>query len=179
MIIVLSGPVHGGKTTFLEQSLGRWTSRGLALSGFLSIAVSNPAGEPEYDLLDLKEGRRLPYLRRAGEAGWERTGPYYFVPATLDLARSLVAGAGPEELLIVDEVGPLELAGGGLWTALQNVIFRPEGRALLVVREEILEDFVVRLGSHAPLIFDVRDPNIRLLIDGTIFGSQKPHDGQS
>jgi hypothetical protein len=29
-----------------------------------------------------------------------------------------------------------------------------------------------------PLIFDVRDPNIRLLLDGSLFGTQKIDDGQ-
>ena len=178
MIIILSGPVHAGKTTFVEKSLQRWASRGLAFGGFLSIAVLNTPGEIEYDLLDLKEGRRLPFLRRSGDAGWERIGPFYFIPSTFEVARSLILRASPSELLIIDEVGPLELAGRGLWPVLKDVLANPALRTLLVVREEILEEFVGKLGHPAAFIFDVRDPNIRLLLDGSLFGTQKLYDGQ-
>ena len=178
MIIILSGPIHSGKTTFLEKSLGRWSSRGLKFGGFLSIAVLNKSGETEYDLLDLKEGRRLPFLRTTGEPEWQRVGPFAFVPQAFEVARSLILNADPSELLIVDEVGPLELGGGGLWPALMKVTQASVRRSLLVIREEILEDFVGKLGTASPLIFDVRDPNIRLLLDGSLFGTQKLDDGQ-
>ncbi len=178
MIIILSGPVHSGKTTFVEKSLKRWASRGLAFGGFLSIAVLNTPGDTEYDLLDLKEGRRLPFLRRNGEPDWERMGPFYFVPSTFEIARSLILHARPSELLIIDEVGPLELEGRGLWPALKDVLLNPGLRMLLVVRENILEDFVGKLGHPSALIFDVRDPNIRLLLDGSLFGTQKLYDDQ-
>jgi nucleoside-triphosphatase THEP1 len=178
MIIVLSGPVGGGKTTLIETSLNRWTSRGLRYSGFLSLAVADRPGQTEYDLLDLKEGRRLPFLRRTGEPEWERVGPFFFLPRTLDVARSLILAADPSELLIVDEVGPLELGGGGLWPALKEVLFKPPIRSLLVIRETILEDFVGRLGQPVPLVFDVSDPNIRLLLDGSLFGTRRLDDGQ-
>lgn len=178
MIYILSGPVHSGKTTFLEKSLSRWAGRGLGLAGFLSIAVLDKAGETVYDLLDLKEGRRLPYLRRSGETGWERVGPFSLVPSTLEIARNIVSGLRAGELLIVDEVGPLELGRGGLWPALETVLPKPETRALLVVREEILEDVVKIVGPPVPLIFDVRDPNLRLILDGSLFGTQRLNDGK-
>jgi nucleoside-triphosphatase THEP1 len=178
MIVVLSGPVHSGKTTLIQKSLSRWASRGLRFGGFLSITVQDGSGLAEYDFLGLKDGRRLPFLRRMGESGWEQIGPYYFVPQTLDLARSLILGADPDEVLIVDEVGPLELARGGLWPALRNVIFKPEFKTLLVAREEILEDLFQLLGTPMPLIVDVCDPNALRLLDQSLFGPAKVHENQ-
>src|SRR4030042_204170 len=63
MVLVLSGPVHGGKTTFLERSLPRWTARGVSCAGFLSPAVTAADGEKGYDLLELQGGGLWPALR--------------------------------------------------------------------------------------------------------------------
>jgi len=179
MIFVLSGPVHGGKTAFLERSLARWTARGLACGGFLSVAAADGKGERGYDLLELRTGRRHPFLRREGGPDAERTGPFFFVPETLGLARTIIREAGPGELLIVDEVGPLELRGGGLWPALRQTIGRPGRNVLLVVREEILKDVVAVLGPGAPFIFDVRDPDAQKVVDGHLLGTDRTDDGQS
>ncbi len=179
MILVLTGPVHGGKTTFLERSLARWAARGLAPGGFLSVAVNGGSGAAGYDLLELKTGRRHPYLRREGEPDAERIGPFFFVPSTLERARSIIREADPRELLIVDEVGPLELLGGGLWPALREALTRPGMRCLLVAREELLEDLATTLAPVVPLVFDVRDPNVQKLLDGSLLGTVKADDGQS
>jgi nucleoside-triphosphatase THEP1 len=178
MIFILTGPVHGGKTTFLENSLVRWSARELAPGGFLSVAVTDASGATGYDLLELKSGRLHPYLRRQGEPGAERIGPFFFVPSILERANAIIREAGPRELLIVDEIGPLELQGGGLWPVVREALSRPGMSLLLVVREEILEDVVAALGPSRPLVFDVRDPNVRQLVAASLLETAKVDDGQ-
>lgn len=177
MIVVLSGPLHSGKTNFLRRALARWQERGRQVSGYLSIAVSRNSGT-EYDLLDLRDGRMRPFLTRKPLPGAERSGPFYFVPEALEQARAVIAAARPEELLVVDEVGPLELAGGGVWRTLEEVISRPGLRVLLVVREDILDEVVARLGQAGVMTLDIKDPNAEQLVESCLFGTQKLDDGQ-
>ncbi len=179
MVLVLSGPVHGGKTTFLERSLPLWADRGLSCSGFLSPAVADANGEKGYDLVEIGTGRRWPYLRRQGNPGAERIGPYVFVPGALARARSIIRDAGPAGPLVVDEVGPLELGGGGVWTALREALASPGRTLLLVVREAILEDFAVRLAPAVPRVFDVREPGVRERLEERLAGAIESHDDQS
>jgi nucleoside-triphosphatase THEP1 len=165
MVLVLSGPVHGGKTTFLEGAVPVWAGRGLACAGFLSPAVADAAGMQGYDLLEIGTDRPRPYLRRQGTPGAERTGPYFFVPDALERARSIIRESGPAGLLVVDEVGPLELAGGGLWPALRDALKRQDRTFLLVAREDILAGLAAALAPLVPVVFDVRDAEDRQMLD--------------
>ncbi len=171
MVLVLSGPVHGGKTTFLEEAVPRWTGRGLVCAGFLSVAATDPDGAKVYDLVEIGGGRRHPYLRRTGGPGDERVGPFAFVPGTLDLARAIVRGAGPAGLLVVDEVGPLELGGGGLWPCVREAAGRA-GTLLLVAREGIVADLVAALVPAVPFVLDIREPGVRERLDALLFGRE-------
>ncbi len=173
MVLVLTGPVHEGKTSFLERSLPLWAGRGLACTGFVSPAVTDRVGEAGYDLVEIGTGCRRPYLRLRGEPGADRTGPYVFVPAALERARSIIRGAGPSALLVVDEVGPLELAGGGLWPALRDALERQDRTVLVVVREGLLTEFAAVLAPLVPVVFDVRDADDRrLLNERVLIGDQ-------
>lgn len=171
MVAVLSGPVHGGKTTLLERAASLWAARGLTCEGFLSPAVTDEAGEGGYDLIELATGLRRPYLRRRGPEKAERVGPYVFVPETLERARTIIREARAAGPVVVDEVGPLELEGGGLWPALRNALGRGEPRFLLVVREGLVEELAARLAPAAPeVVLDVRKPGVREGLERYLFG---------
>lgn len=178
MVLVLTGPVHCGKTTFLERATARWAGRGVDCAGFLGPAVIDANGETGYDLLELPGGRRRPYLRRQGPPEAERAGPFVFVPAALERARAILRHPAPADLLVVDEVGPLELRGGGLWPALSEAVRRPETTTLLVVREDILAELAAALAPLVPVVFDVREAEDLRLLEERILAGAGNHDGQ-
>lgn len=178
MILVLTGPVHCGKTTFLERATGRWAGRGVGCAGFLGPAVTDADGETGYDLLELPARIRRPYLRRQGPPEAERAGPFVFVPAALERARAILRDPGAADLLVVDEVGPLELRGGGLWPALSEAVRRPEMTTLLVVREDILAELAAALAPLVPVVFDVREAEDRRLLEERVLAGAGNHDGQ-
>lgn len=173
MVVVLSGPVHGGKTTFLERALSRWRALGRARDGFLSVAAADANGARAYDLVELKGGLRRPYLRRSGEPDAERVGPYVFVPEALDRARAILRGAAPDGLLAVDEAGPLELEGRGLWPALRDAAARP-GPTLVVAREECAAAVAAALGPAPVPVVDIREPAAADRLDFLLFGPGGP-----
>jgi len=176
MVLVLTGPVHGGKTGFLERAVPVWTARGLACAGFLSPAAVEAPGGPGYDLVEIPTARRHPYLRRQGPPEAERIGPYVFVPETIARARAIIRASRPETLLVVDEVGPLELGGDGLWPALREALGRQDRTVLLVVREGILPGLAAALAPLVPVVFDVRDAEDRRLLDERLTAGIGAHD---
>lgn len=108
-----------------------------------------------YDLFDVKIRKSVPFLRTEGEAGWQKVGPYFFLPRGLRAARAAILGFKPGEILIVDEVGPMELAGRGVWSVLTKALSRPAPNGLLVVRRPLLNDLLSRLGRAPVTVFDV------------------------
>jgi len=116
----------------------------------------------------------MPFLIRTFIAGAERTGPYYFVPETLEKARSIISAAGPEQVLIIDEIGPRELEGGGIRPALDQVLARPEMRLLVTVREDILGPLTNLIKSGPLSVVDVRDQNSIPLLEKALFRDPEP-----
>jgi nucleoside-triphosphatase THEP1 len=180
MILVLTGPVHTGKTSFLKNILPVLKAQGILVSGYLSPSVLKRGRTSGYDLFDIKTGKSVPFLRRQGRTGWQRVGPYYFLPSGLQAAEGRILSCPPGEWLVVDEVGPQELSGRGVWPALSAVLSRSELDCLLVVRKPLLDDFRGLLGKRPVEVLDIESENIlhslleRLLNSGLDAVSKKP-----
>jgi len=173
-IHVLAGPIHAGKTTLLAASCRAWRSAGFRFDGFLSPTVLAGERIEGYDLVDLRTEARIPFLRREGEPEWERSGSFFFRPEALAQAHAIIRRAPEDEVLVVDEFGPLELRGGGLRPALNEVFGRPGHQALLVVRQDILENFVRQFGETSIAgIYPSFLPSASELMTRGLFGERR------
>lgn len=160
MIFVLTGPVHSGKTTLLLKLVREWKDQGLKVHGYLSLMAIKNGKTVGYDLFDIKEERAVPFLRRKGEKHWQKIGPFFFIPETLERAQNKILSRQGDEILVVDEIGPLELQGMGVWPALSMALSRRPFRCLLVVRRPLVNDFQKLLGERPVMIFDVEQEDV-------------------
>jgi len=163
-IHILTGPVDSGKTTFLRGVL-TGASAPRPRSGYLSLRVLGERETEGYDLFDLRDESVRPFLRRDGDPSWPRVGPYYLDPEALSLAERIILESPQDSLLIVDEIGPLELSGSGVWPALAGVLRGGERDIVLVVREGLLETIQNRLDGQPAIIYRENDrPGLRKVL---------------
>jgi len=160
MIYILTGPVGSGKTTFLKKVIEELKRQAFKLDGYLSEAIMQDREKIGYDLLDLGSGKSVPFIRRSGGEDWPRIGLYFFTPEGLSWAKKIILQSREEEILVVDEIGPLELSGEGVWPVLEKVVFQRSHKFLLVLRRNILEDFLKMVGNIKTKIYELGEENL-------------------
>lgn len=165
MIFVLTGEVGSGKTTLLKKIVAELKLRGVPVDGFLSDRITDGEETIGYDLFDLKKRTRIPFLRRNGRAGWQKVGPFFVLPAGLAEAEKIISRSSTDELLVIDEAGPLELEGKGCWPVLSQRLPEISRRFFLVIRKSILEDYLKILGPAGAEIFEAREADLSRIVD--------------
>jgi nucleoside-triphosphatase THEP1 len=123
-----------------------------------------------FEALDVGSGQRWPLARtdpstgsgHRPEIGGPRVGPYIFDPAALAralkvLERAISAGC---DLLMVDEMGPLELEQGeGFAPILDLLPFEGPTHTLIVVRPALLDPLLLHLRDTESIVFNVTEEN--------------------
>ena len=160
MILVLAGVVHSGKTTFLKKLLPSLEALRFPVCGYLSPLVVVEGSVAGYDLFDIRKGQTIPFLRTEGEAGGQKVGALFFLPGGREGATAALLGHRPGETLIVDEVGPMELSGRGVWPALREVLSRSSFNCLLVVRKALVGDLRKQLKDEQVEVFDIEADDV-------------------
>jgi nucleoside-triphosphatase THEP1 len=139
VIALLVGEIGAGKTTICRQVAALARERGLRPAGILSRPIYDEQGhKTSLVAVDLWSGqaRRLASLQRPlSDLG---RGPYSFCLATFAWANRAVLAALREapDLIILDEIGPLELVAGVGFAPLIDPVAGSGRPALLVVRRE-------------------------------------------
>jgi nucleoside-triphosphatase THEP1 len=160
MIVILTGPVNSGKTTFMKKLIPELSFRSVPVHGFLSERVKEKGTTTGYDLFSIQSQKTSPYLRTKGKEDWERIGPYYLVPETLAEAKKTINKHLLSQWLIIDEIGPLELKGKGIWPALIRVLPNADLKLLCVVRRSILHEFLNSFAPRKARILDIHETSL-------------------
>lgn len=137
---ILSGPREIGKTTFLKQLIEQTQDLHIRVAGVISPAVVENGQKTAIDLVDLSTGsvKRLANLRQTENQGIY-TERWAFSTESLEWGNQLLVASIPCDLLIVDELGPIELERGQGW---QNGVLALSSNqfltAVVVIRPELL-----------------------------------------
>lgn len=145
-ITVLTGERQAGKTSLCARIADLARAKSVTIAGVISPAIFRDGYKQGINVVDLRSGaaRRLA-ARRTETLPGELA--YRFDEAALSWANRAIATATPCDLLIIDEIGPLEILGNRGFIAAFDVLETGEyNLALVVVRPELIETFRTRLG---------------------------------
>ncbi len=167
MNVLLTGQRQVGKTTVCKQVAELARELDYDPAGVLTPVVLDEDGFPaiRYALM-VSDGEQQLLARADGDLGGPRTGRYSFDAGVFSwvIERLRVAIARGCDLLIVDEIGPLELEQGrGLAPILSDLSAETPSPLLLVVRPELAGRLQKRLSSVPFCAFTVTQENRQAL----------------
>lgn len=155
-IIAVVGRSGTGKTPLLLRSAERFRASGWPLFGFVQPAVTEQGQKMGFRVLDVRTGVDAPLAHRVGPECGQYGTPFAFAREGFALARAALESGPHNAILVVDELGPVELRGGGHWPAVRRAIRRLAPAVVLVgLRRQLLAPFLAELGADAVTVVDV------------------------
>lgn len=142
-LVLLTGVSGSGKTTWCTSLVEQARSRGLNPAGIISPAVFESGIKTGIDLLDIQSGeRRLLATRkepvRSHAAPIRSTLNWQFNEDTLAWGNHLLESLPQSDILIMDELGPLEfLENKGLVNGLKLIDQQQHNLACVSVRPNL------------------------------------------
>ena len=180
MNVLLTGERQVGKTTVCRRVAVLSRELGYEPAGMLSPALLSRDGLPlAYHALMVSDGEQRLLARADGDLGGPCTRRYSFDADVLSWVIGKLRGAISQgcDLLIVDEIGPLELEQGrGLAPLLSDLSTERLPPLLLVVRPELTAQLQNRLPNIPFRTFIVTRKNRQALPDAIIKELFADHD---
>jgi nucleoside-triphosphatase len=158
---LLTGARGAGKTTFCRFLAARAHIQGWDTAGLLSPAVFEGGIKTGILAEDVRTGETHRLASSSPHYSFDlQQGIWYFDRSTLAWGNHMIESSLPCDLLILDELGPLELTRHGGWQAALDVL-RGDGYhiALVVIRPE-LRYLVYRLLNFSETIIIDRTQSI-------------------
>jgi len=159
--ILLVGRIGAGKTAAGLRLAALLRQAGIPSGGILAPRVLRGEETVGYTLLDLATGTAYPF---AGiEPSDVAVGRFFVSNGELERAgRAIRSGAKERAVVFVDEVGRLELGGGGHATALRELLCS-SSVPILLVRDAFVDDVVRAFDLEDPIRYDVADAGDSIL----------------
>jgi nucleoside-triphosphatase THEP1 len=135
-ITILTGAIHSGKTSYLIKE---YSGKGKV------YGILTPVVDSERSFQNIATGERF-VMEAIGEEESFSVGRYKFSKDAFAKAISILEDAlhQKEGILILDEIGPLELKGDGFYEVAKKIVAgsNPQLKKIIVVRSTILEEAI-------------------------------------
>ena len=156
MRLLVVGEPGSGKTSWCREYIDEQRKRGATVGGIVCPAIQQQGQRVGSNALDLLTGQAVPFARLSRheslKAG-EKIGDYTISKDGILYARGAIKRAIDNgcDLVVIDEVGPLELSGKGLMPAVESAL-GSAANLLIVVRSSLREALQKRFPEYAFMV---------------------------
>jgi nucleoside-triphosphatase THEP1 len=156
-VMVVTGEVRQGKTTFLQTLLQPLARQNFSVGGFLALGVHENEERVGFDLLDIATGQTTPLCTIRPLPGALQTGRFSFFEMGMETGQALLT---PEinlqhDLIFIDELGPMELNDKGWSSSVENLIRHTTTPQVWVVRRTLVEKMRCKWDIGQTFIIDI------------------------
>jgi len=149
MIFILSAPIHSGKTTWLSKVVTELKKQNRVCKGILTYAVFDGDRRIGYDIENIETGERKEFIRRIGygvafDDSDVYLRDYHFSAVVIEEINQILKNAVGADVVVIDEIGPLELRGKGFFPAISYLMSHQPPSLIMVVRDTIVSDVIAR-----------------------------------
>ena len=153
-MVIITGAIGIGKTTVCRKLIEILRGKGYTCGGILTYK----AADKGIIIEDIQSGEKGTLASINNVYQGPRTARYSFNPDGIEFGIHAVEKGTSAPVLVVDEVGQLELRGEGFARALELIKAGEVEDCVLVIRRELLPAFLPQLPA-APLIFETTTDN--------------------
>jgi len=142
MRVILTGDRQQGKSTLCRKLAAELREAGLSVGGVVTERKQN-RNEVSLIAHDLLDETAAILARTDWKIKGQQQGPFVFSPEGLYLGIKAIGKGMRQDLLVIDEIGPLEMSGRGFFPALHAI--RKARQVLLVIRPTLIAHFMEAL----------------------------------
>ncbi|MBN2668227.1 MAG: hypothetical protein JXR60_03275 [Bacteroidales bacterium] len=159
-IFIVYGGIESGKTSFLLELSNLLKFEEKSVAGFISPRVIEDGRTVAYRVVDIKNGHSQLLMHQKEAEIIEpllKIGKYYVEKRAFDWAESLLHRAISDniDLVMIDEVGRLELKEEGWFNAI-NLLMKSNVKVMvLAVRDEFVKDVIGKFKIKNPVLIDI------------------------
>ena len=155
MVIIVTGVIGTGKTTVCRKLVEMLRSRGYSCGGILTYKADNE----NIIVKDIQSGQTEVLAGSSTVYDGPSTPRYSFNPEGIEFGLRAIDRQSTADVLIVDEIGHLELRGEGFFQVPELIKSGGIKNCVLVIRQQLLSHFLSELDVVEPVVYEVTIDN--------------------
>lgn len=169
-VFIISGAIGQGKTKQLQKIIETFKTKNIPVGGIYSPRIVENDITIGYDVVDIIGSNQENFLRISDDFSLNKIGRYSVLPKGLLLGKNAILSSKNtnSKVIIIDEVGNLEIGNQGWANCIDELIIASNSHILLSVRDNIVEQVIQKWNFKEYYVYKISESDYLTISDSII-----------